>query len=218
VVPADRCRGLAEETYAARTDLAANLIYGRSLARVASPSSVLHVVGRPVFDPTGPMLQTAERAGRRTPAEESFVSSDDLAAHRAHFVVVQGLPHEGSLRVDPFEASVARQFAVDAMVTGAGSLLLVPALPQELARTVFGMVRDVATRITMPSHADRVDIVRQIQRRILEHFRDPGAARGTESARDEMWQVLGQVILFLPASEVGVEEGDEVVVTAEVDQ
>ncbi|HEU4350188.1 MAG TPA: hypothetical protein VFR35_20605 [Actinoplanes sp.] len=198
VVAPQRCAGLVEEIYQTRHRLTTHFYLdggpGADGRTGWAPAALLHVVGRPVADSNGTLLQVSERRHRRGPAEESFVNPEDVAGHRAALTVIQGLPHSGQLRIDPFEAAVARQFAADTMVAGAAAVLLLPALPGAAAQRVFALLAGAWAQRWRPSPEDMVQLAYDIRAEIIVVASEVEHHVADEDLRD----VLGQVLLWLP--------------------
>lgn len=159
------------------------------MGRAPDEPSIVQLIGRPVFTTTGVLYQVSERRALAPQADEVLIAPGEFGAERASLVVVQGMPYDGELRVDPFESGQALQFAVDTMIAGAAAVLLVPALPIPAAEGLLALL-DAVARDPVPPNPPRLITLAADVKALIDK-------RNVEGPAEDLAAVRTQVRLFL---------------------
>jgi len=141
--------------------------------RALDRRSVLHLVGTPVATAAGWRLripaaasssQGYEQQSRGVHVGEELVGADDLAVESTALVVVQAEPVDGPPQPLGEQYGGMCALAADIRDAGAGAVLVVPPLPDHLARAVVAMVRDQLTARRHKLHPVHVlDLAQQVK-------------------------------------------------------
>jgi hypothetical protein len=132
---------------------------GGEVPQAPGHADVLHLVGRPLAGSGGVVLQVVGAAERsKAQTVESAVRDSGFTVSPASYdlggaalVVVQAEPLEPSLRLDSDREAAARLrvLADEAMTAGAETVIVVPALPPELAEEVVAALARRLGRMTL---------------------------------------------------------------------
>lgn len=169
----------------------------RSYARTAEPVApnaevrISHRVGVPVMTSRGPVLQVTEDEDLGSGKDQVYVTATGTARQRAWLTVLQHTPDDGEWHRDPLSADLARHLALEVQREAGGWVLAVPAVPEQVARTVWAALATFASSPREPRRADVVALVATVKEAVVT------SGAGTAQA-DAAREVAQDVLLIGP--------------------
>jgi hypothetical protein len=148
---------------------------------------VLHLIGTPVGTSAGPRFRVGEAAAVGARSAEASVRGqgallavDRLPLDRFELVVLQEEPVGATARLETERARTAdlRALAADAFMTGPAGMVMLPALPPEIAERVIELLAEhVHADATGPGWRELLDAVTRTRRHVAAS--PPPAAHAT---------------------------------------